>query len=136
MSALPQKICLVDDDEAVRDSLRVLLESYGIAVEDYGSARDFLSDAASNESDCLLLDLHMPDMDGLQLLDAMRKRGSAMPVIMITGRGDSHLGDRAKQAGAYTLLNKPVGEDLLLQSIRRAVAENRSANARPVAASQ
>jgi two-component system response regulator FixJ len=118
---LPRKVCLVDDDEAVRDSMRVLLESYGIAVQDYASARDFLSKGQSDRSECMLLDLHMPEMDGLELLEAMRKQGSSLPVIVITGRGDAQLSSRVIQAGAYTLLNKPVEDDLLLQSIASAV---------------
>jgi two-component system response regulator FixJ len=127
MSALPRKISLVDDDEAVRDSLRALLESYGIAVAEYPTAHDFLSNARNDRSDCLLLDLHMPDMNGLQLLDAMREQGSPMPVIMISGRGDAQLTDRAIRAGAYALLSKPIEDDVLLQSIRDAVADKRPA---------
>lgn len=123
-----QKICLVDDDEAVRDSLRVLLESYGMTVDDYSSARDFLSHAQSDRSDCMLLDLHMPEMDGLQLLEAMRKQGSALPVIIITGRSDTQLISRAIQAGAHALLDKPVEDDRLLQTIRSAVAHARPDN--------
>ena len=111
----------MDDDEAVRDSMRVLLESYGVTVEDYSSARDFLIHAQSHQSDCMLLDLHMPDMDGLQLLDAMRKQGSSLPVIIVTAGGNSMLSGRALQAGAHALLDKPVKDDLLLQSIRSAV---------------
>jgi len=121
LSPLPQKICLVDDDEAVRDSMRVLLESYGMEVKDYGSARDFLSHAQSDASECMLLDLHMPEMNGFELLDELRKQGSSLPVIIVTGRGDSQLSSRAIQAGAYALLNKPIEDDKLLQWISRAV---------------
>ena len=127
MNGLPMTISLVDDDDAVRDSLRALLESYGIAVAEYPSARDFLSNAQSDRSDCMLLDLHMPEMNGLQLLDAMRQQGSPMPVIMITGRGDAQLTSRAIQAGAYALLSKPVEDNILLQSIRDAVAHRPAA---------
>ena len=62
----------------------------------------------------MLLDLHMPEMNGLELLDAMRRQGSSLPVIVITGRGDSQLASRATQAGAYALLDKPVAYDRLL----------------------
>ena len=122
VAPLPQSICVVDDDESVRDSMRALLESYGIAVEEYASARDFLAHPEAGHSSCMLLDLHMPEMDGLQLLDTMRKQGSALPVIIITGRGDSQLSARAVQAGAYALLNKPVEDELLIENIRCAVA--------------
>lgn len=127
MNPLPKKVCVIDDDEAVRDSMRALLESYGIAVEDYSSAREFLP-RLCDSADCMLLDLHMPEMDGLQLLGAIREQGSARPVIIITGRGDDLLSARALQAGAYTLLNKPVEDELLLQSIACAVAANIAEN--------
>jgi two-component system response regulator FixJ len=134
LNPLPKKVCVVDDDEAVRDSMQVLLESYGIAVEGYSSAREFLPHSRDS-SDCVLLDLHMPEMDGLQLLGAIREQGSSRPVIMITGRGDDQLNTRARQAGAYTLLNKPVEDDLLLQSIACAVAAGRAQNPPQSAAS-
>lgn len=121
LNSLPKKVCVIDDDEAVRDSMRVLLESYGVAVEVYSSAREFLPHSCDS-SDCMLLDLHMPEMDGLQLLHAIREQGSARPVILITGRGDDQLSTRALQAGAYTFLSKPVEDGVLLQSIVCAVA--------------
>ena len=128
MNALPKKICVVDDDEFVRDSVRALLESYGISVEEYPSARDFLSHAQTDQSECMLLDLHMPEMDGFELLGEMRKLGSTLPVIIVTGRGDSILRNRAIQMGASALLNKPVEDDVLLHSIRDAVADMHAAN--------
>ena len=122
MTSLPQTICVVDDDESVRDSMRALLESYGIAVEEYSSGRDFLSRPSSGPYACMLLDLHMPEMDGLQLLVTMRKQGSSLPVIIVTGRGDAQVSSRALQAGAYALLNKPVDDEVLLENIRCAAA--------------
>jgi FixJ family two-component response regulator len=121
VNPLPKKVCVVDDDEAVRDSMRALLESYGIAVEDYSSAREFLPHSCDS-ADCMLLDLHMPGMDGFQLLSAIREQGCLRPVIIITGRGDEQLSARAVQAGAYMLLNKPVDGEKLLRSIACAVA--------------
>jgi FixJ family two-component response regulator len=118
---MPQKICLVDDDDAVRDSLRVLLESHGMTVEDYACAADFLSRAQANDSDCMLLDFHMPKMDGLELLAAMRARGSSLPVIILSGREDTQLSRRAAEAGAHALLHKPVHDGLLLETIRSAL---------------
>ena len=121
MNPLPKRVCVIDDDEAVRDSMRVLLESYGVAVEVFSSAREFLPHSCDS-ADCMLLDLHMPEMDGLQLLNAIREQGSSRPVIVITGRGDDQLSARARLAGAYTLLSKPVEDEVLLRSITCAVA--------------
>ena len=128
MDPLPKKVCVIDDDESVRDSMRALLESYGIAVEDYSSAQEFLPHSCDS-SDCMLLDLHMPGMNGLQLLSAIRQQGSLRPVIIITGRGDEQLSVRAIKAGAYMLLNKPVDDEILLQSIACAVAAETAVNA-------
>lgn len=116
----------MDDDEAVRDSTCALLKSYGIEVEVYRSAHEFLACSASN-CDCVLLDLNMPDMDGLQLLGAIRARGCLRPVIMLTACRDAQLSTRALQAGAYALMNKPVQHEILLILMASAVAGARAA---------
>jgi two-component system, LuxR family, response regulator FixJ len=118
----PSLVHVVDDDEAVRDSTRVLLESYGMEVRDYASAQDFLAANRKNPTGCLLLDLHMPGMTGLELLEHLRRDGSNLPVIIITGRGDSVLKERAARAGAVALLDKPVDNDVLLNSLTHALA--------------
>jgi two-component system, LuxR family, response regulator FixJ len=114
-------ILVVDDDDAVRDSMRLLLESYGMAVKDYGSAREFLSDQPKSENCCLLLDLHMPEMGGFELLDQLRSRGITIPVIAITGRGDPALRKRVTEAGALGLLLKPVDDEELIDAINLAL---------------
>jgi FixJ family two-component response regulator len=118
---------VVDDDEAVRDSMRALLESYGIEVRDYASAGEFLAAGQARNPGCVLLDLHMPGMSGLELLETLKNQGSKLSVIAITGRGDTVLKERAVRAGAVTLLDKPVADDRLLDSLERAllVAESR-----------
>ena len=113
---------VVDDDEAVRDSMRALLESYGIEVRAYASAREFLLASPAQPKGCVLLDLHMPGMSGLELLETLQARGSKLPVIAITGRSDSMLKERAARAGAVALLDKPVRDDMLLNSLARALA--------------
>lgn len=117
-------VCIVDDDAAVRDSMRVLLESHGLGVRDYASARAFLSDGMNGNAGCLLLDLHMPDMNGLELLETLRGLKVDTAAIVITGRSDSALRARAQRAGALTLLDKPVDEDELMQSIGRAFGDS------------
>ena len=113
---------VVDDDEAVRDSTRALLESHGFEVRDYASAMDFLLGTRPQAKGCMLLDLHMPGMSGLDLLDKLHERGSRLPVIAITGRSDSTLKDRVVRAGALMLLDKPVADNTLLSSLARALS--------------
>jgi FixJ family two-component response regulator len=112
-------IYLVDDDPAVRDSLRTMLEAFGMEVRDYASAKAFLADPYRNKRGCLVLDLHMPEMGGLELLDGLRQQGSSLPVIVFTGRGDVNLREHVERVGAVALLAKPVDTDLLLQTIQR-----------------
>lgn len=112
-----QFVCVVDDDAAVRDSVRVLLELHGLVVRDYASAREFLDDATGKAAGCLLLDLHMPEMTGIELLELLRQQKIPTAAIVITGRSDGALRARAQRAGALALLDKPVDEDELMQSI-------------------
>jgi two-component system, LuxR family, response regulator FixJ len=117
-------IYIVDDDDAVRDSLRALLESCDFDVQDFGSATEFLTRRNGTRGDCLLLDLHMPQVDGLSLLEQMRAEGSQLPTIVITGRSDPSLKQRALQNGAFALFDKPVGDEALLNAIDLAIASN------------
>ena len=117
------KIYIVDDDESVRDSARVLLESYDHVVEDYASARDFLEGYEGEGGCCLLLDLNMPDMDGFQLLEMLRDRGIDIPVIIVSAQDDKAVKEKARQAGAFAFFNKPVG-DSLMKAIEQALSRN------------
>lgn len=114
---------VVDDDEAVRDSTRALLESHGLEVRVYPSATEFLVASPNHSKGCVLLDLHMPGMSGLELLETLQARGSKIPIIAMTGRGDTTLKARAVRAGAVTLLDKPVTQSTLLDTLARALAQ-------------
>jgi len=119
-------VCIVDDDEAVRDSMRILVESYGYQVHDYPSASAFLAEDGPGGADCLVLDLHMPEMDGLELVGELHRRSVRTPTIMVTGRKDDSLAQRARKAEVLALLYKPVAAGELIGWIERAV-EQRSA---------
>ncbi len=122
-----ETICIVDDDEAVRDSMRILVESYGHQVRDYPSAIAYLDDQRGLEAGCLLLDLHMPGMDGLELVELLRRRQIQTPVIIITGREDPLQTQRVKAAGIVALLNKPVTESKLIATIDKALHRDTAA---------
>jgi two-component system response regulator FixJ len=118
-------IHVVDDDAAVRESLQALLESYDYAVRTYGSATEFLMDNAAGCSGCLIADLHMPGMNGLELIEALRRCRSGVPAIVMTGRGDSQLRGQALKVGAFALLDKPVDGAELCSIIDCALAADR-----------
>jgi len=114
-------ICVVDDDATVRDSLRELLESTDYRVEDYDSALRFLASDAVSRCQCLIVDVRMPEMDGLALQRELTKRGHKLPIIVVTGHGDVPLAVRAMKAGAADFLEKPFNDEALLASIRIAL---------------
>jgi len=108
-----ETIYIVDDDESVRDSARALLESYDLTVEDFASARAFLEGYEVGGKACLLLDLNMPDMDGLELLEWLRGRQIAIPVIIVSAQNDAEVQERARRAGAFAFFEKPVDDSLI-----------------------
>lgn len=115
------RIFIVDDDDAVRDSLELLLRSSGFeTIVAYASARDFLAEAAPMPGECLLLDVRMPDMDGLELQEELNRRGIKLPVIIMTGHGDVPISVRAMKAGAMDFIEKPFSDELLVDCVRRA----------------
>jgi two-component system response regulator FixJ len=119
-----ETVFVVDDDPDVRDSLSVLLSSANFQVETFDSARAFLASDALGRAGCLVADVRMPDMDGLELQEEIGKRKSKLPVIIITGHGDVPLAVRAMKAGAVDFLEKPFEEERLIGSIKRAMTAN------------
>ncbi|HHJ16362.1 MAG TPA: response regulator transcription factor [Gammaproteobacteria bacterium] len=116
-----QTVFVIDDDPAVRDSLRWLIESLQHPVETFESAQDFLDNYASDRSGCLLLDVRLPGMSGLQLQSKLKEMQVDIPVIIITGHGDVPMAVRALQAGAMHFLEKPFRDQELLDSVQEAL---------------
>ncbi len=117
-------IFVVDDDVAVQDSLRVLLETADLSVATYGSGEEFLIDYDFQGSGCVLLDLDLPVMKGLDVIEALAARECRVPVILITGRGDRTIRERSQRSGVFALLEKPMHDELLLGTIRHALAQS------------
>jgi FixJ family two-component response regulator len=116
-------IFIVDDDDAVRQSLRALLEAYEYTVEEYRSGSSFLAGYENSPPGCVILDMHLPEMNGLEILTRFRgDKHSAMPVVMITGRGDKSTRERMIAAGANSLLDKPLDSDKLVATIQALIA--------------
>jgi len=122
-----ETVFVVDDDPDVRDSLASLLASANFRVETFDSAHAFLAGNLHGRAGCLVADVRMPDMDGLELQEELGRRRSKLPVIIITGHGDVPLAVRAMKAGAVDFLEKPFEEERLLASIRRAFAAGSAA---------
>jgi len=112
---------IVDDEEAVRNSLAFLLSGAGFAVRVHESATDFLAIAAGISNGCLITDLRMPDMDGVELLRKLRDAGALLPAIVITGHGDVQMAVEAMKNGALDFIEKPFSDQVLIDSIGRAV---------------
>jgi two-component system response regulator FixJ len=113
-------VALIDDDAAVLDSLRMLLQKRGMLVECFASAQDFLARFGSMSVSCIVSDVRMPGLSGLDLQAELLKRGSSVPVILITGHGDIAMAVNAIKLGAFDFIEKPLDFHKLMESIRRA----------------
>jgi FixJ family two-component response regulator len=114
-------VMIVDDDESVRKAARRLIKSYGFAVETFASAQDFLTSGRLNETACLVLDVQMPGLNGLELQDRLIAGGHQVPIIFITAFSDENARAQALQAGALSYLIKPFEEADLLNAINLAL---------------
>jgi FixJ family two-component response regulator len=114
-------VYVVDDDVSVRESLELMIRHSGLQTEVFSSARAFLDRPRSDGPSCLILDVTLPDLNGLDLQRCIAVEQSAMPIIFITGYGDVPMSVRAMKAGAFEFLTKPFQNDVLLESIRHAI---------------
>jgi FixJ family two-component response regulator len=114
-------VYLVDDDEAVCEALALLIGTVGLEVQTFASPQDFLHAFMPEAIGCLVMDIRMPGMSGLQLQELLRLRGVDLPVVIITGHGDVNLARRAFLGGAVEFLLKPIDEQTLIDTLQRAV---------------
>lgn len=125
-------VYVVDDEASIRDSLAMLLRSVGLASRTFADARSFLATYQPRPDACLVADVRMPGMSGIELQEALRTRGAELPIIIITGHGDIAMAVRAMKAGAADFIEKPFHDQTLLDAVHRALA--RSADPRKDAA--
>src|SRR5579872_6677817 len=129
MQPQPPTVFVVDDDEGVRNSLRFLLKSVGLATRALPSAAEFLEVYKPSQPGCLVLDVRMPGMSGLELQQQLNLRGAVIPVIFITGHGDIPMAVEAMQQGAFDFLQKPFRDQDLIERIHRALAKDKTSRA-------
>lgn len=116
-----QFVCVVDDDAAVRDALSMLIEMLGVKVHAYASARDLLADPCHRDCACLVLDVRMPGMNGIELQSRLAESGWISPIIFITGHGDVPMAVQAIRGGAIDFLQKPFNDQVLLDRVQQAL---------------
>ena len=120
MSSEPT-VFVVDDDDGVRKGLSLLLRSVGLNVEVFAGAQEFLEDCNTDRPGCLVLDVRMPGMSGLELQERLKEEHIDIPVIILTGHGDVPMAVRAVQAGAVDFIEKPFREQVLIDRIQQAL---------------
>jgi len=116
-----ESIAIIDDDEAMRDSLRDFMETAGLLARCFGSAEEFLESDFHHKAECLILDIRMPKMSGLQLQARLKEEDCNIPIIFITAHGDARMRIRAMREGAVEFLAKPFDHHLLLKRVRAAL---------------
>lgn len=114
-------LCVVDDDESVRESLPDLIKEFGFAARAFSSAEEFLSSGAVDETSCLILDIAMPGMGGLELREELKRRGREIPIIFITGQRDETVRARVLRQRVAGFLLKPFNDTDLLAAIKTAL---------------
>jgi FixJ family two-component response regulator len=114
-------IAIIDDDEAMQDSLRDLMEATGLAAQSFGSAEEFLESDLHTRAACLIVDIRMPKMSGLQLQVRLKEEERDVPIIFITAHGDARMRIQAMRSGAVEFLTKPFDHHVLLKRVRAAL---------------
>jgi len=114
-------LSVVDDDEMLRESLPDLLREFGFSARAFSSGQEFLSSEYVDETRCLILDVAMPEMSGLDLQAELKRRGQAIPIIFITGQKDEDIRKQAYQQGAVKFLYKPFSDSALLEAVNAAL---------------
>lgn len=117
-------VVLVDDDAGVRTSLKFVMKEAGLPLASFTSAKDFLDNFNPEGVGCILLDVRMPGMSGMELQETLQERGLAIPIIILTGHADVPLAVKAVKAGAFDVLEKPFKEEILLERVEKAFALN------------
>lgn len=118
---------VVDDDDAVRDSVGILLEAHGLRVRDFASGAEFLKSDAHSGMCCLVIDYHMPGMTGIEVVQELQRLGRSFPTILITGLSDETIIQNALSAGIMAILEKPPPDDVLMDTVLVAVNAARRA---------
>ncbi len=119
-------VFIVDDDEAVRESLHWLVESVGLPVKTFATGMEFLDSDAPGQAGCVILDIRMPGMSGIDVFEELKVRQVDIPVIFLTGHGDVHLAVRAMKSGAFDFVEKPFNDQLLLDLVQKAIRQDSS----------
>lgn len=127
LAMLPNTVYVVDDDVSVRESLELLLRDVGWLVETFASAREFLARSRADVPSCLVLDVSLPELSGLDLQKLLLTDGKGLPIIFITGHGDVPMTVQAMKAGAVEFLTKPFDDTVLCDAVRHALARSQAA---------
>ena len=115
-------VVIVDDDESMRNALRGLMKEIGLPAQDFASAEDFLAFDHKQQTGCVIADIRMPGMSGLELQARLKAEHCNIPIIFITGHGDEKMRLQALRAGAVEFLSKPFDDEILLDSVRAAMS--------------
>lgn len=124
----PLMVAVLDDEVPMRKALSRLLTSHGYRIEEYASGSALLAAVGLHPIDCILLDLHMPELNGFDLMAVLQSRDNRIPVVAITGKDEPGLAARVRALGAHTVLLKPVDQESLLAAIDQAIQSSRKQN--------